>query len=69
MERMFERRIVQTNPTNPTANINIVTNKVDYFEKAGSLRMGVVNLRCIEPSLGGEYGSIRSRLRSRGWPW
>ena len=34
MERMFERRITQSNPTNPTGNVNLVTNKVDYFEKA-----------------------------------
>jgi hypothetical protein len=34
MERMFERRIEQTYPTNPTGNINQVTNKVDYNEKA-----------------------------------
>lgn len=33
MERKFERKIEQKNPTNPTGNINQVTNKVDFNEK------------------------------------
>ena len=31
--RKFKRRIVQKNPTNPTGNTNIETNKFDIDEK------------------------------------
>jgi hypothetical protein len=33
MEKKFERKTEQTNPTNPTGNRNIKTNKVDTDEK------------------------------------
>lgn len=33
MKRKFERKIEQTHPTNPTGNINQITNKVDFDSK------------------------------------
>ncbi|WP_262898403.1 hypothetical protein [Aequorivita echinoideorum] len=33
MERKFERKTEQKNPTNPTGNRNIETNKVDIDKK------------------------------------
>lgn len=33
MDKKFERKKEQTNPTNPTGNTNIKTNKVDFDEK------------------------------------
>ncbi len=32
MERKFERKVEQTNPTNPTGNVNQETNKFDIDE-------------------------------------
>ncbi len=31
-KRKFKRKVKQSNPTNPTGNTNIDTNKVDYDE-------------------------------------
>ncbi|TVZ23831.1 hypothetical protein JM84_2785 [Dokdonia sp. Hel_I_63] len=33
MERKFERKIEQTNPTNPTGNVNQTTNDFDIDKK------------------------------------
>ena len=33
MERKFERKVEQKNPTNPTGDIDQQTNKVDFDEK------------------------------------
>ncbi|ANH60347.1 MULTISPECIES: hypothetical protein [Dokdonia] len=33
MERKFERKVEQTNPTNPTGNINQTTNDFDIDKK------------------------------------
>ncbi len=33
MDRKFERKVEQTNPTNPTGNINQKTNDFDIDEK------------------------------------
>ncbi|AEE19951.1 hypothetical protein Krodi_1968 [Dokdonia sp. 4H-3-7-5] len=33
MERKFERKVEQTNPTNPTGNVNQTTNDFDIDKK------------------------------------
>jgi hypothetical protein len=34
MDKKFERKVAQKNPTNPTGNTNQETNKVDFDEKS-----------------------------------
>jgi len=34
MDKNFERKVKQKNPTNPTGNTNQQTNKVDFDEKS-----------------------------------